>query len=107
MVLEMLYIVLILLRISSLDTWRPTEGSGPAALPDVLHTVSFGTGRVSLSWQAPSWALGSIAAHVIAARALSSLLCHSSSAVAPALSHLQLFTVIRKNRAHRKERAVC
>ena len=43
-----------------------------------------------------------LAAHVTAARALSSLLCHSSSAVAPALSHLQLFTIIRKNRAHRK-----
>ena len=25
------------------DTWRPTESSGSAALPDALHTVSSGT----------------------------------------------------------------
>ena len=33
------YIVQILLRISSFDTWRPPEVSEPASLPDVLHTV--------------------------------------------------------------------
>ena len=90
MVLEVLYIVLILLRISF-----PTLGARLKA-QDLLRCPTLYT-RSRLELDGLPYCgklhhghLDQLAAHVIAARALSSLLCHSSSAVAPALSHRQL-----------------
>ena len=90
MVLEVLYIVLILLRISF-----PTLGARLKA-QDLLRCLTLYT-RSHLELDGLPYRgklyhghLDQLAAHVTAARALSSLLCHSSGAVAPALSHRQL-----------------
>ena len=120
MVLEVFYMMLI--RVSWLhvswgcSTWccpaYPVQGRHDGA-GGALHRVDLASHLVSRHdarlkvGKLYHGHLDQLAVHVTAARALSSLLCHSSSAVAPALSHLQLFTVILKNRAHRKGRAVC